>query len=145
MMASEKRWVEIDELVEKISERDLDTALEKWMTTVAADTEHAAAGGALASHVGVSEAATRSIVADHRDRGEGVTITEQSRQFPRRHITVSFVGAASSCDLRPVHRGLTSCSPPAPDFNKRLVNFLPATPLISRFWTDPVSTHAGPS
>ena len=34
----EKRWVEIDELVEKISERDLDTALEKWRTTVAADT-----------------------------------------------------------------------------------------------------------
>ena len=35
----EKRWVEIDALVEKISELDLDTALEKWMTTVAADTE----------------------------------------------------------------------------------------------------------
>ena len=35
----EKRWVEIDELVEKISELDLDTALEKWMTTVAADTK----------------------------------------------------------------------------------------------------------
>ena len=34
----EKRWVEIDELVEKISEPDLDTALEKWRTTVAADT-----------------------------------------------------------------------------------------------------------
>ena len=35
----DKRWVEIDELVEKISEPDLDTALEKWMTTVAADTK----------------------------------------------------------------------------------------------------------
>jgi len=35
----DKRWVEIDELVEKISEPDLDTTLEKWMTTVAADTK----------------------------------------------------------------------------------------------------------
>ena len=38
----EKRWVEIDELVEKISEPDLDTALEKWMTTVVADTKEMA-------------------------------------------------------------------------------------------------------
>ena len=59
----EKRWVEIDELVEKISERDLDTALE-----VDDDGRggHRAGGGALAQHGGVSEAATRSIVADQR-------------------------------------------------------------------------------
>ena len=35
----EKRWVEIEELVEKISKHDLDGALKKWRATEAADTE----------------------------------------------------------------------------------------------------------
>ena len=60
-------------------------------------------------------------------------------------LTVSFVGAASSRDLRPVHRALASCRPSPPEGCKRLVKFIPVKPLIPRFWTDPVSTHAGPS
>ena len=39
----EKRWVEIEELVEKISKRDLDGALKKWHAKEAADTEREAA------------------------------------------------------------------------------------------------------
>ena len=88
--------------------------------------------------------------ADRRDGRDLVAWGEtdygtQSRHFPRRHITVSFVGAASSRDLRPVHRALASCRPGPPERNKRLVNFISVKPLIPRFWTDPVSTHAGPS
>ena len=83
-----------------------------------------------------------------RGRGlgrNGVLYGTQSRHFPRRHIRVSFVAAASFRDLRPVHRALASCCPCPPEFDKRLVNFLPVTPPISRFWTDPVSTDAAPS
>ena len=66
--------------------------------------------------------------ADRRDGRDLVAWGEtdygtQSRHFPRRHIRVSFVAAASSRDLRPVHRGLTSCCPCPPEFNKRLVTF----------------------
>ena len=60
----DKRWVEIDELVEKISEPDLDTALEKWMTTVAADTKEEMAR--LRNTARERKLQRRSIVADQR-------------------------------------------------------------------------------
>ena len=50
----EKRWVKIEELVEKISKRDLEAALKKWRAKEAADTEREAPPDTTPTSLGTS-------------------------------------------------------------------------------------------